>query len=254
MTLRFENKVAIITGASSGVGRAASILAAKDGAKVYAVARRKERLESLAQEVEEMGCPGKIIPTPVDIGKPEEVEKLFRQVEEENGKLDILVSNAGIMDNFEPITNCKEEDLDHIFDVNVKGSFRVFKAAIPLMKEGGAIVATSSIAGTRGGKAGVAYTMSKFALHGLVKNTAAMYGNDKIRCNAIAPGGIQTEILEHFDHVDEKGMGIVMKGANIDKMVATAEEIARNLLFLVSDDASNINGQVIVSDGGLTNI
>lgn len=120
------------------------------------------------------------------------------------------------------------------------------------MKDGGAIVATTSIAGIRGGKAGVAYTVSKSAIHGLIRNTAAMYANDKIRCNGVAPGGIQTEILENLNDVDEKGMEVVMRGPKLDKMVASAEEIASNLLFLASDQASNITGQILVSDGGLT--
>lgn len=252
--MRFENKVLVITGASSGVGRSASLMAAREGAKVYAFARRKEKLESLAEEAKSAGCKGEIIPVPGDVSKQEEVDRLFEKVKSENGKLDVLIANAGVMDNFEPVTHCKEETLDRIFNINVRGSFRLFKGAIGLMEGGGAIVATTSIAGIRGGKAGAAYTMSKSAIHGLVRNTAAMYANDKIRCNAVAPGGIATEILEHFTNVDEKGMEVVMRGPKIDKMVAEAEEIAANLLFLASDEASNITGQILVSDGGLTNM
>ena len=252
--MRFENKVVIITGASSGVGRAASIMAAKEGAKVYAIARREERLLSLANEIDMLGGKGEIVPVTCDVSKKEDVESLFEKVKNENDKLDVLIANAGVMDNFEPITHCTEENLNRIFDINVKGTFRLFKGAIPPMKDGGAIVATTSIAGIRGGKAGVAYTMSKSAIHGLVRNTAAMYANDKIRCNAVAPGGIATEIMENFSNVDEKGMEVVMRGPKLDKMVATAEEIASNLLFLTSDQASNITGQILVSDGGLTNM
>lgn len=252
--MRFENKVLVITGASSGVGRAASLMAAGEGGKVYAFARRKEKLEALADEAKSSGCKGEIIPVPGDVSKQEDVDRLFEKVKSENGKLDVLIANAGIMDKFEPVTHCEEETFDRIFEVNVKGSFRLFKGAIPLMKDGGSIVATTSIAGVRGGKAGVAYTMSKSAIHGLVRNTAAMYANDKIRCNAVAPGGIATEIMEKLNDVDEKGMEVVMRGPKLDKMVASAEEIAENLLFLASDQASNINGQILVSDGGLTNM
>lgn len=177
-----------------------------------------------------------------DVSKQEDVDRLFEKVKNENDKLDVLIANAGIMDKFEPVTHCQEETFDRIFEVNVKGSFRLFKSAIPLMTDGGSIVATTSIAGIRGGKAGVAYTMSKSAIHGLVRNTAAMYANDKIRCNAVAPGGIQTEILENLNDVDEKGIEVVMRGPKLDKMVASAEEIATNLLFLASDQASNIKG------------
>lgn len=250
--MRFENKVVVITGASSGVGRSASIMAAKEGAKVYSIARRKEKLESLAEEVKALNCKGKVIPVVGDVSKQEDVDRLFEKVKNENEKLDVLISNAGVMDKFEPITHCEEETFDRLFNINVKGSFRLFKGAIPLMKDGGAIVATTSIAGIRGGKAGVAYTVSKSAIHGLIRNTAAMYANDKIRCNGVAPGGIQTEILENLNDVDEKGMEVVMRGPKLDKMVASAEEIASSLLFLASDQASNITGQILVSDGGLT--
>lgn len=252
--MRFVNKVLVITGASSGVGRSASLMAAGEGGKVYAFARRKEKLEALAEEAKSSGCKGEIIPVPGDVSKQEDVDRLFEKVKSENDKLDVLIANAGIMDKFEPVTHCQEETFDWIFEINVKGSFRLFKAAIPLMKDGGSIVATTSIAGVRGGKAGVAYTMSKNAIHGLVRNTAAMYANDKIRCNAVAPGGIATEIMEKLNDVDEKGMEVVMRGPKLDKMVARPEEIAENLLFLASDQASNINGQILVSDGGLTNM
>lgn len=252
--MRFVNKVLVITGASSGVGRSASLMVAGEGGKVYAFARRKEKLEALAEEAKSSGCTGEIIPVPGDVSKQEDVDRLFEKVKSENGKLDVLIANAGIMDKFEPVTHCEEETFDRIFEVNVKGSFRLFKGAIPLMKDGGSIVATTSIAGVRGGKAGVAYTMSKSAIHGLVRNTAAMYANDKIRCNAVVPGGIATEIMEKLNDVDEKGMEVVMRGPKLDKMVASAEEIAENLLFLASDQASNINGQILVSDGGLTNM
>ena len=252
--MRFENKVLVITGASSGVGRSTSLMAAEEGAKVYSFARRKEKLEALAEEAKSLGYKGEIIPVAGDVSKQEDVDRLFEKVKNENDKLDVLIANAGIMDKFEPVTHCQEETFDRIFEVNVKGSFRLFKSAIPLMTAGGSIVATTSIAGIRGGKAGVAYTMSKSAIHGLVRSTAAMYANNKIRCNAVAPGGIQTEILENLNDVDEKGIEVVMRGPKLDKMVASAEEIAANLLFLVSDQASNINGQILISDGGLTNM
>lgn len=250
--MRFQNKVFVITGASSGVGRATSLLAAKEGAKVYAFSRRKEKLQSLEEEARTLNYPGMIIGVCGDVSKKEDVDQLFQKVQSENDALDVLISNAGIMDRFEPITHCTEETLDRIFATNVKGAFHAFQGAIPLMKNGGSIVATSSIAARRGGKAGVAYTISKSAIEGLVRNTAAMYANDHIRVNAVAPGGIATEIMERLENVDEKGMEVVMRTPKLDKMIASAYEIAKNLLFLASDDASNINGQIIVSDGGLT--
>lgn len=257
--MRFQNKIVVLTGASSGVGYQAALLFAAEGAKVYAVARRTEKLQALIDVSNEAGNPGEIIPVTGDVSKKEDTEKLFERVKSENSKLDILICNAGVMDKFQPITHVTEEDLDWIFDINVKGNARLFKYAIPLMKDGGSIVATTSIAGVRGGKAGAVYTMSKHALNGLVKNTAAMYGDQNIRCNAVAPGGIETEMTEQFANpdagLDQEGLSVVMRGAGlISKASATAKEIAENILFLASDEASNINGLIMVSDAGLTNM
>lgn len=156
------------------------------------------------------------------------------------------------MDKFEPIVDSNEDDFDWIFDINVKGPYRLIKKAIPMMKDGGNIVIVSSIASIRGGKAGVSYTASKHALNGIGKNTAAMYEDEGIRCNIVAPGGIQTEIITDMDSLNEKGFKKVSQGASVSQMSATAEQIADNVLYLASDLSSNINGAVIVSDGGLT--
>ncbi|MBY4797560.1 SDR family oxidoreductase [Collinsella sp. AGMB00827] len=256
--MQFKDKIVLLTGASSGVGFEAALLFAAEGAKVYAVARRVERLQKLVEKSKSEGYPGEIILAAGDVGKKEDVEKVIATIESQEGKLDVLACNAGVMDKFEPITNLSEESFDWIMNVNVKGNARLFKYAIPLMKDGGSIVVTSSIAGIRGGKAGAAYTMSKHALNGLVKNTAAMYGNKNIRCNAVAPGGIATEMVTSLTApdagIDTEGMEVIGRGANINKMSASAKEIAENLVFLASDHASNINGLILVSDGGLTNM
>ncbi|MGF0095636.1 SDR family NAD(P)-dependent oxidoreductase [Peptoniphilus sp. SGI.035] len=252
--MRLKDKVTLISGASSGVGYSTALLFAKHGAKVYAIARRQNRLEELVEENKKENNPGEIIAIPADISKSEDVDRVFDVIEKNDGKLDILISNAGVMDKFEPVVNIKEEELDRILSINLKGPFRLIKKSIPLMKDGGSIVATSSVASIRGGKAGTAYTVSKHALNGLIKNTAAMYGNKKIRANVVAPGGIETEILKNFENVDMEGMEIINNGAKVAKLTATAEEIANNILFLASDESSNINGAILVTDGGLTNI
>ncbi|MCI6274104.1 MAG: SDR family oxidoreductase [Coriobacteriaceae bacterium] len=256
--MQFKDKVVLLTGASSGVGYEAALLFAAEGAKVYAVARRAERLHGLVEKSKSEGNPGQIIPAAGDVSKKEDVENVIATIKSNDGKLDVLVCNAGVMDKFEPITDLTEEAFDRIIDINVKGNARLFKYAIPLMKDGGSIVATTSIAGIRGGKAGAAYTMSKHALNGLVKNTAAMYGNKNIRCNAVAPGGIETEMVASLTApdagIDAEGMEVIGRGASIKKMSATAKEIADNIVFLASDRASNINGLIMVSDAGLTNM
>lgn len=252
--MRLENKVCILTGASSGVGREAALIFAREGAKVYAIARRENRLQELEAEAKEQNLKGEVIGVRCDVSNPEDIEALFNKVEQENDSLDILINNAGVMDDFEPVLETDVDAIKRLMEINVYGAFEMIKHSLKLMKNGGSIVTNASIAGLRGGKAGVGYTMTKHALIGLCRNVAAMYGNDNIRSNVVAPGGIQTEIMESFDNVSEKGMGVIMAGAKVDKMTATAKEVADNLLFFASDESSNINGAVLVSDAGLTNI
>ncbi|NLZ71829.1 MAG: SDR family oxidoreductase [Clostridiaceae bacterium] len=254
--MEFKDKVIVVTGASEGVGRECVQKLMCEGATVYGVARRQSKLDILQSDMDAQGFPGKLITMSCDVSKKDQVEKLFETVKNNEGGLDALVSNAAVMDKFAPITEISEDDFDWIMDINVKGNFYLFQAAIPVMNENGSIVVTTSIAGIRGGKAGVAYTVSKHAVIGMVRNTACMYADTGIRVNAVAPGGIDTPMTQGISaqmaEMSQAGLGVIGTGASMKKMMASADEIADNLVFLISDKARNINGHVLVSDFGLT--
>ncbi|NLJ93994.1 MAG: SDR family oxidoreductase [Clostridiaceae bacterium] len=252
--MEFKDKVIIVTGASEGVGKATTKKLMAQGAIVYGVARRQEKLDALQKEMEAENLPGKLHTLSVDVSNTDQINNLFETIKQNENRLDALVSNAGVMDDFQPVTEISAEEFSRIININLMGNFYLFQAAIPMLEKGGSIVVTASIAGITGGKAGAAYTSSKHAVMGLVKNTAVMYASKGIRVNAVAPGGIMTPMTSEMDmeKVNQTGIAVIGNGAKIDKMMATAEEIADNLVYLISDQASNINGHILVSDAGLT--
>lgn len=253
--MRFENKVCVVTGASSGVGRETALKLAKEGAKVVAVARRKERLEALENEAKEL--PGEIVAYAGDISLEETNEKMIDFAIEKYGKFDVLINNAGLMDNFAPVDELDAALLERLMKVDVYGpAFASRKAVQVFLKQGngGAIVNIASIAGICGGKSGCAYTMAKHAVIGLTKNTAFSVRNDNIRCNAICPGGIQTEMVgpDAFKNASQKGLASTMLAMQFKTRMADPKEIADLALFLASDEAAIVNGAIVTADSGLT--
>ncbi|SDZ12015.1 NAD(P)-dependent dehydrogenase, short-chain alcohol dehydrogenase family [Proteiniborus ethanoligenes] len=252
--MKLKDKVAIVTGASAGMGRDIAYLFAKEGATVYAIARRVERLEELAKSV--AGFEGKVIPFGADLMNKEEAEKIIDFAYENSGRLDILVNNAGIMDDFSPIGDVQDDMLEKVFNLNVYAPFYSMRKAIKIFLEAGEgnIINVSSIGGLYGARAGAAYTASKHALIGLTKNTGYMYAKKNIRCNAICPGGVETEIGtgDFMKNVNQEGIGIIMANVGGNPRNGTGMEIATIALFLASEDSSFVNGQCIVADSGWT--
>jgi NAD(P)-dependent dehydrogenase (short-subunit alcohol dehydrogenase family) len=161
------------------------------------------------------------------------------------------------MDNFAPVENLDTALLQKLMNVDVYGPAWATRKAVNVFlanKQPGSIVNVASIAGICGGKSGCAYTMAKHAVMGLTKNTAFVYRNDNIRCNAICPGGINTEMVgpEIYATADQKGLGVAMLAAGFGNRMAEPLEIANAALFLASDEASIINGAVMTADSGLT--
>ena len=252
--MKLKDKVAVVTGASSGMGREIAYLFAKEGAVVYAVARRIEKLKELSEST--AGFEGRIVPVAADVSIKEDAEKIVDFAYSDSGKLDILVNNAGIMDDFSPAGDVKDEMLEKVFATNTFAHFYTIRKAVDIfLKEGkGNIVNIASISGINGARAGAAYTASKHAVVGLTKNTGYMYAKKNIRCNAICPGGVETEIGsgEFMKDVNKEGMNLVMGCMGTNPRTGKASEIAAIALFLATDEASFINGQCIVADSGWT--
>jgi len=248
--MRLKDKSIVVTGASSGMGKAIVDLFVKEGANVIAVARRKERLDALAEELKNE--PGKVIAFAGDVSKEESIEQAIELAVKEFGKLDVLINNAGIMDDMSPIGDVKNEKIEQVFQVNVFGPMYAMRKAVQVFQEqgnGGNIINVASLGALRT-VAGAVYNASKAALISLTKNTAFMYLPQGIRCNAIAPGGIVTEISSSMGIPNMAGYDRVKNILAAAPAPGSAEQIASAALFLASDDSSYVNGDILVVDGG----
>lgn len=249
----FEGKSVVVTGASSGMGRAIALAFAREGANVVAVARRQERLEEIAAQAE--GLAGTILPYPGDVTKQEINEGMIDFAVEKFGGLDILVNNAGVMDEFKPIAEVSDELWSKVFALNVDAPMRAMRKAVQTMlaaETKGCIINVASIGGLNGGRAGAAYTASKHAIVGLTENTAYMYVGNGIRCNAICPGGIETEVMNGQTDISQFGMGRIMAGVDTSIPQGQPEDIAAAALYLAGDNAGFITGASLVVDGGVS--
>ncbi len=252
--MKLKGKIAIVTGASAGMGKDIAYYYAKEGAKVLAVARRMDRLNALMEESKELE--GEIVPFMADVSDKAKVESMIDEAINKFGKLDILVNNAGIMDDFSPTDEVEDDMWDKVININLNAPFyAIRKALVEFKKQGsGVIINVASIGGLYGCRAGAAYTASKHALVGLTKNTGFMYSKQNIRCNAICPGGIETEIGtgDYMQNINKQGYGMATSGAGANPRMGKGNEIATVAVFLASDDSSYINGQCIAVDGGFT--
>lgn len=245
-----KGKVAVITGGASGIGKATVEAYLAAGAKVVIADYNMEGAEALSAELNKT-YPDASVAFQVDVSQQDQVEAMLDEAVNKFGSLDILVNNAGIMDGMEPVGEISNDRWSRVFAVNVNGVMFAMRKAIELMGEkGGAIVNTASAAGLRGGAAGAAYVASKHAVIGLTRNTAYMYALNNIRCNAIAPGGVETNIGSTMTDMSEHGYGRMQLVAASSPRSGQPEEIARLALFLGSDDASFINGAIIPADAG----
>jgi NAD(P)-dependent dehydrogenase (short-subunit alcohol dehydrogenase family) len=250
--MKLEGKSVVVTGASSGMGKAIVELFANEGASVVAVARRKERLEELAESLKE--APGKVVICAGDVSKAGDIEAAIDTAVKEFGKLDVLVNNAGVMDDMAPIAEATDEKYESVFSVNVYGPFAGMRKAVQVFLEqgnGGNIINVSSI-GAQHQAAGPVYGASKAAVNAMSRNTAFMYMKDGIRCNVIAPGAIATEISTSMGMPNMNGYSKIQGVLGLGVEPGAAEEIAKAALFLASDDSAYISGDIIAVDGGWT--
>ena len=243
--MKLEGKVAIVTGATSGMGRATAVLFAKEGAKVVVTGRNEERAQAVVDEIKGNG--GEAIYVIVDASNVEDCKKIFDATIEAFGTVDILVNNAGML-SMSPLLDVSIEEWNKVFAVNVTSALDLTQLCAPVMKEKGkgVIVNVASVASYAAHHGFAAYISSKHAMAGLSKSMAWELGPE-IRVNAIAPGAIHTAM------VDSIGGPSVLQGM-IDncpcKRVGQPEDIAGAALFLASDDCTFMTGQIIKVDGG----
>lgn len=245
---KLNGKTAIVTGASSGMGREIARLFAKEGANVIALARRQERLKELENESD-----GTIIPFPGDLLKDSDIEAAVKLAVDRFGKLDILVNNAGVMDKMTPAADITDELWNNVIGVNLTSVMKFTRAALTemLKAESGVIVNVASIGGLNAGMAGSAYIASKHGVVGFTKSVGYEYAPKGIRCNAICPGAVNTEIAEKgMADVNPYGMERARLGMATIPRQGEADEIAAVALFLASDDSSFVNGTTLTADAG----
>lgn len=253
---RLQDKVVVVTGAGSGMGRAMASLFTKEGAKVVAAEWNQGTLDEVVAEVKAWG--GRIAGVQADVSKPEDAAKIVRAALDAYGRIDVLCNNAGIMDNFAATADVDDATLARVMGVNAYGPLYLSRAAIPIMlSQGkGTIVNTASLAGIGGGAAGTVYTMSKHACIGLTRSTAWMYAKKGIRCNAMAVGGVATGIMANtagkVAAIEAKGLGATRAGewAALAPGFGEPMDVANLALYLASDESKFVNGAVIAIDAG----
>src|SRR5665213_2398527 len=249
---RLEGRVALITGAASGIGRASAILFAAEGAKVVAVDRAAE-VDDTAATINAAG--GTALALRADASSENDVAAAVDTAVKEFGTLDALYANAGVSGGFKPFLELTVDDWMDVLSVNLIGVYLAIKHAARVMvpKNKGAIVCTASVAGLRSGAGGAPYSASKAGVISLTQLSANLLGGTGVRINAICPGIIETGMTKPiFDHAKSRGTEGKIGQLNPLRRYGHPEEIARMALFLASDESSYVNGQAFPVDGGLS--
>ncbi len=246
-----KDKVAVITGAGSGIGKASASMFLSEGATVVAADLNYDSVVALKDEFPQYS--DRIYPFKVNVAESVECEAMVDFAVRECGKMDIIFNNAGIMDGFVPIAELDDQLWDRLMKINAGGVMFSCRKAVQYYLErgeGGVILNTASLGGLCGARAGLAYTASKFAVVGMTKNIAFMYGDAGIRCNAICPGGINTNIGLGLSQPSERGTARTMPGMSLMNRVGDPLEIAAAAVFLASDASTFVNGATLTVDGG----
>lgn len=245
----FNGRSVIVTGAGSGIGRAAALAFAAEGARVLVADLDAEGAKKAVEEIELAG--GTAVAVTGDLSEQEVVDRVAATAVERFGGVDVLVNNAGIMDRMSAAADVSDAEWERVIRVNLTAPFLLTRAVLPHMLAAGrgAIVNTASEAGLRGSAAGAAYTASKHGVVGLTKSLAVMYRKQGIRANAIAPGGTATNIVVEAEQGAHGPAALGPHFVNLGRL-AQAEEQAAAIVFLASDAAANINGAILPVDDG----
>ena len=249
-----KGKVALVTGASSGIGRATALAFAAGGARVALAARRENELATLAAEIEAMGGEATCVRTDVSVAG--DVERMVSHTIERFGRLDFAVNNAGIEGELQGIAEFSEDMWDRVLDINLKGTFLCLKYEARSMlagAHGGAIVNVGSVNSFLGFGGGAAYVASKHAQVGLTTSVSAELAPQGIRVNIVCPGIIDTPMHQRLrEIVGDELYESIIQGRVHQKRKGLPEEIAKVIVFLCSDEASYITGTTVTPDGGFT--
>lgn len=239
---RFDGKTIIVTGAASGIGKATASRIAREGGRVIAADISAEKLDALTAEFPD------VITVAGDLTKQDAIDAVIAAA---GDRIDGLANVAGINDDFSPAGETLDAVWDRVIAINLTAPFKLMRAVLPLMEAAGAgsILNVSSEAGLRGNASGNAYTASKHGIIGVTKSAAFMYGPKGIRVNSVTPGGVATGIPMP-PNMSEVGSARLAPFQQAIPTVATAEHLAASITFLLSDDAVNINGAIVASDGG----
>lgn len=245
------NKVALVTGGGRGIGKAITQRLAQAGANVVIASRKMDNLEATARELSSL--PGKVIPVVCHVGRSDQIENLVRETEAKLGPVDILVNNSATNIGQGPALQAEDEMLDKMVEINIKSALRLIRLVVPKMIErkcGGSIINIASVAGLRPQPGGLLYSFTKAGLIMMTRSWAQEFGAHNIRVNAIAPGLIQTDFSEFFWKDDKRRQQY--ESSQPIHRIGQPEEIAGMALYLASDEASFVTGQVMVVDGGMT--
>ena len=243
--MSLKGKVALVTGASQGIGKTTAIALAKEGADVVVnYIGDSEGADKVVEEIKKLGQES--IAIEADVSDFKQVEEMYKKVKEKFKKLDILVNNAGIVKD-RTLKNMSPEEWQKVIDINLTGVYNVTKNALPLMENNGRIVSISSVAGTCGNFGQCNYAASKAGIIGFTKSLAKELGKRKITVNAVAPGFIETTITKDIPFIRKKMILLMIPLKEFGK----AEDVANAIVFLSSDKASYITGEVINIGGGL---
>ncbi|HEV2147580.1 MAG TPA: SDR family NAD(P)-dependent oxidoreductase [Longimicrobiaceae bacterium] len=253
--MQLQDRVALITGAGSGIGKATAVLMAKEGAKVAALSRTEEELEETVREVEACGGEGMVITA--DVSKAGDMERAIREVVERWGRLDVVFANAGVNGVWAPVEELEVDEWEKTIAINLTGTFLTLKYAVPhLKKQGGSVIVNASVNGTRvfSNSGATAYASSKAGQVAMTKMLALELARARVRVNVICPGAIDTEIDENTERRNLEGIGVPQEFPEgphpLRGKPGTSQQVAQLVLFLASDASSHVTGTEVWIDGG----